>query len=82
MGRNSIENCPMGQDEWKFLKYIPSHRTKNFLKASHPMGEKFLKSISFLGTNIFLQNFDFITNSISVFVIDGSLANSNDTSEI
>jgi hypothetical protein len=55
----------MGQDEWKFLKSIPSHGTKQFLKVSRgiPWDE------------YFLQNFDFIMNSITVFVIDGSLAN-------
>ncbi len=56
------------------------------------MGRKFFEiSHCIPWDEYFLQNFDFITNSITVFVIDGSLANpgqkirsenSNDTSEI
>jgi len=59
-----FEIYPIPWDE-KFLKSIPSHGTKQFLKVSHgiPWDE------------YFLQNFDFIMNSITVFVIDGSLAN-------
>jgi hypothetical protein len=65
MGRKIFEKYPIPWDE-NFLKYpIASHGTKQFLKVSHgiPWDE------------YFLQNIDFIMNSITVFVIDGSLAN-------
>jgi hypothetical protein len=50
----------------------------DFVKfSSHPIPSHVSHGIPW--DEYLLQNFDFITNSITVFVIDGSLANSNDT---
>jgi hypothetical protein len=39
------EKHPIPWDE-KFLKDIPSHRTKNFREVTHPMGQEIFENIS------------------------------------
>jgi hypothetical protein len=80
-----LKNVPWDGMGWKFLRSIPSHGTNNFLKypIAYHGTKKFLKvSHGIQQDEYFLKNVVFITNNVTIVLIDASLANSNDISEM